>query len=106
MLFPMSWLKSFKKNGTSRLAEEIVLNAHSCTEQIMSGLRPTTEKERHTIWYQVLCKFLFCFLHLTDRLAFSVLGAIQRPALRSHPDKIRVKVSMSCGMATCFEFLI
>jgi hypothetical protein len=77
----MGWAKTFKRNKTDELAEALVSNAHSCTEQIMAGLRPVTKKERDTIWYQVLCEFLFCFLHLTDRLAFSVLGAEKRSQL-------------------------
>jgi hypothetical protein len=81
----MSWFKSFKQDGRTRVASEIVSAANDCAKEMLASLTPRIEKEKNQVWYEVLCEFLFCFLHIASRLAVSLFGQTERTTLLLTP---------------------
>jgi hypothetical protein len=82
-----------KKNSASRqgtdakevqteLAAAFVDAANQCAKHVLSALAADqTQKERDEAWFDLVCEFLYCLLHVADRFAFSILGAEGRTKL-------------------------
>jgi len=81
----MSWFKSFQQDGTTRVAAAIISTANNCAQEVLATLAPRNEKEKHQLWYEILCEFLFGFLHITSRLAVSLFGQTEKTTLFLRP---------------------
>ncbi|MGD0076606.1 MAG: response regulator [Candidatus Binataceae bacterium] len=78
-------LPGLEDNG-EKLAMVVVWGAHACTEFFADALNfskedRNKERQKHVIWWSVLSEFVYCFLHLTDRFAFQMLGPEKRDPL-------------------------
>lgn len=84
----MNWLNSFKKNESalSKLSKIIFDDSLSCAESLRSDLEEKygkDSKEFQSKYVPVVFEFMYFFLHLTNRSAFSQLGHEKRNRLQS-----------------------
>lgn len=84
----MNWLNSFKKNESalSKLSKKIFEDSLSCAESLRSDLEDKCgkdSKEFQSKYVPVIFEFMYFFLHLTNRSAFSQLGHEKRNKLQS-----------------------
>lgn len=85
----MGWLKSFKNEKSSivELSSAIFKNSTVCAEALKEYVNDSTEEERLKIRMYMTLEFIYFWMHITNRIAFAVLG-----------NDLRVKLQKELGL--------
>jgi hypothetical protein len=102
----MSWFNSAKRNesAVSKLPKKVFTMSLSCAETLKPDLEKKFGKDRSLFgskYIQVLFEFMYFFIHLTDRYAFSQLGNERRSGLYDELVPATIEASIETLFGHC-----
>jgi len=78
----MKWSDSFKPSPLGKLGAAILQTSHICSQSFKNLVDEKFGKDSEEVLVQVQYEFLFFFMHLSMRFAFSRLGNDKRTKLQ------------------------
>ena len=85
--FPEIKYSDFKTNlnkgiAWANLSKEVFHRSAYCVDSIKDELKYDNENDKNIKWTNVLFEFIYFFMHMTNRIAYSVLGDEKRVKLQ------------------------
>ena len=77
--FIRQWGRQSQQIGN--LIKTIVMGSLECAEAIKPYLKYSTDDEKLQRWFEVICEYLYFFIHITNRFSLAKLGAEGRMKL-------------------------
>jgi len=80
----MAWVNFFKRNKTSiiQLSDVIFKNSLECAEEVKQYIDDLPDPEFQLTYIYILFEFMYFFMHMTNLIAYALLGDAKRRKLQ------------------------